>query len=221
MFYTISDLKKIIYLQKYIDNRKSNLKVAMRSITYTVGWYNCDNEFIQIIPPSNKDSRLEISPGLYSFYDLRHILTNVGVHLSLEVNKVNGKVTFSIPPYYKINMSKGLKSVLGLSSAEHLMSGTYIGDKPINFAPFGSLYIHLNQVKTENNIVDGAPSTVMAVVPVSDTPFGKSFTLRYDKPEFRELINGTISELAVRVTDENNREIDNHGLPMSIVLEFI
>lgn len=64
---------------------------------------------MQIIPPNKKDTRLQIPSDLYSFYDLRHILTNAGINLSLEVNKASGKITFRIPFDYKINISDGLK----------------------------------------------------------------------------------------------------------------
>lgn len=224
MFHVISNHNQTISLQRYIDNRQSDLKVGLRSITYWIGWFNLGREFMiwhltndQLKTPIT----LKIEPGLYSFYDLKHILTGAGLKLSIEVNRVNGIVTVNVPLGYMVKMSKGLRSALGLgTSSEDWIAGTFMGDKPTNFAPFKYLYVHLNQINTQTNFVDGVPSTLIGVVPITDKPFGESVTVRYEHPEFRQLINGTISELEVRITDENNRQLDNHGLPISVVLEI-
>ena len=46
-------------------------------------------------------------------------------------------------------------------------------------------------------------------------------TVRFEHPEFKRLKNGAITELKLVVKDENNTVVDNHGLPMSCVLEII
>ena len=40
-----------------IDNRHNNLRVGLRSITYTVGWFNVEEnqEFICLLPPSDEN----------------------------------------------------------------------------------------------------------------------------------------------------------------------
>ena len=46
-------------------------------------------------------------------------------------------------------------------------------------------------------------------------------TVRFEHPEFKRLKNGAITELKLVVKDKKNNVVDNHGLPMSCVLEII
>ena len=46
-------------------------------------------------------------------------------------------------------------------------------------------------------------------------------TVRFEHPEFKRLKNGAITELKLIVKDKKNNVVDNHGLPMSCVLEII
>ena len=63
--------------------------------------------------------------------------------------------------------------------------------------------------------------TIMAVIPTENKNFGDIVTVRFEHPEFKRLTNGAITELILVVKDENNNTVDNHGLPMSCVLEII
>ena len=39
-------------------------------------------------------------------------------------------------------------------------------------------------------------------------------------PEYKNLSDGTIHELKVRVTDSYQKLVDNHGLPIAVTLEI-
>ena len=52
-------------------------------------------------------------------------------------------------------------------------------------------------------------------------PTNQPTTVRFEHPEFKRLKNGAITELKLVVKDEKNNVVDNHGLPMSCVLEII
>ena len=77
-----------------------------------------------------------------------------------------------------------------------------------------------DRLNTAENFYDGAPTSLLGIVPVSDKPFGSAVSLHFEHPHFKKLTNGTISELEIYVTDENNQMINNHDLPINIVLEI-
>ena len=60
-----------------------------------------------------------------------------------------------------------------------------------------------------------------AVISIENKSFGDIVTVRFEHPEFKRLKNGAITELKLVVKDENDNTVDNHGLPMSCVLEII
>jgi len=45
MFETLSNVQsgEAIRLQQCIDNRSGNLRIGLRTLTYTVGWYNIED----------------------------------------------------------------------------------------------------------------------------------------------------------------------------------
>ena len=98
---------------------------------------------------------------------------------------------------------------------------TYQGDRPLDFAVIKSLYVHLSDINESHNYHNGSPSDVLAVIPIENKSFGDIVTVRFEHPEFKRLKNGAITELKLVVKDEKNNVVDNHGLPMSCVLEII
>ena len=44
-----------------------------------------------------------------------------------------------------------------------------MGDIPVKLLVHKWLYIYLDQLSTTSNIVDGAPSTLLAIIPASDS----------------------------------------------------
>ncbi len=98
---------------------------------------------------------------------------------------------------------------------------THVGKRPVDFAPIKSIYIHLEQLNTSQNFANGAPSTILAVVPIENKEFGDIVYVRFEYPEFKYLSNGAITELQIIIRDENGIKINNNGLLMSAVLEII
>ena len=57
-------------LQVPIDNRRGGLKIGLRSITYTVGWFNVgENQEIR-----NRASTKRVPSGLYRVTDLQTMI---------------------------------------------------------------------------------------------------------------------------------------------------
>lgn len=215
VFHTITNvqLNKPCQLQNYIDNRDGNKTVGLKSITYWVGWFNITGN--QSFSTRNKQFDLE--PGLYNFNDLKNIFSDEGIDLS--VNKINGIITLDIPSGTDVQLSPGILSLLGIVSKHGLLTaGQHIGDKIIDFAKPKELRIYLNEISTSTNFIDGAPSSLLSIIPVSDKPFGKAVSYQLEFPVFKHLVNGCITELSIHITDENNKFLNNNGLPINIEL---
>ena len=213
MFHVISDVNNPVILQQYIDNRDGKECIGLKSFTYTLGWYNIDNEVIR----KRGEEQHKIMPGFYSFQQISDIFHSL--KMTLSVNEVNGIVSLNTP--VEVKLTRGLRSMLGLSKGHWLSENVnHLGEKPLDVAVIKSLYVHLEQLNTSQNYLDGAPSTILAVIPVPNKEFGDVVTTRFEHPEYKKLINGIISELKLEVRDEHNTKIDNHGLPISCVLEI-
>jgi hypothetical protein len=214
MFQLISNVDKTINLQQYIDNRDGCKRVGLKSLTYTLGWYNIVDEFIRI----DKEKPYQIPSGYYSFQQLVDVFQK-SYNISLQVDETNGKVVLNTPRELKI--SKGLNNMLGFENRRHFQPNeNSIGLKSLDMAVIKSLYIHLEQLNSSDNYLDGSPSKVLAVIPVENKQFGDIISVRFEHPEFKRLTHGAITELKLEVKDTNNKTIDNHGLPISVVLEI-
>ena len=213
MFHIISDVNNPVILQQYIDNRDGNKCIGLKSFTYTLGWYNIETELIQ----KKGEEQFRVPPGYYSFQQISDIFH--GLKITLSVNEVNGIVTMNANTEVKI--TKGLRSMLGFSKGRWFTPNkNHTSEKPLDFAVIKSLYVHLEQLNTSHNYFNGAPSTILAVIPVPNKAFGDVVATRFEQPEYKCLQNGTIGELKLEVRDENNNKIDNHGLPINAILEI-
>ena len=207
--HTLTNIQKPCQLQNYIDNRDSTKMIGLKSITYWVGWYNVTGK--QYL--ATKCKRIDLEPGLYNLNDLRQIFSDESVIMS--VNYTNGFVTLEIPPNKEIELSSGILSLLGLKHGR-LTAGRHTGHKMIDIAKTKELRDFLDQINTTNNFLDGEPSTLLGIVPVSNKLFGKVVSCRFEFPIFKKLINGCKTELSVCITDQNNTVLDNHDLPIII-----
>ena len=119
----------------------------------------------------------------------------------------------------EIELSSGILPLLGIVSKHgRLTAGRHIGTKMVDFAKPKELRVNLHQINTANNFVNGVPSSLLTIIPVSDGPFGKAVYLSFVRPVFKQLINGCITELSFRITYGNDAPRDNHGLPISVEL---
>ena len=165
---------------------------------------------------ATKNKRIDLQPGLYNFSDLKDIFSNEGIELS--VNKTNGLITQEIPPSTEIQLSSGIPSLLGIVSKHgRLAAGRHTGDKTVDFAQPKEFRIYLEKINTAPY---GAPSTFLAIVPVY-RPYGQAVACRFECPVFKKLINGCITELSVRITDEKDTVLNNHDLPKQIALNTV
>ena len=153
MFVTLANVQRgqAVGLQQYIDNRANNLRVGLRSITYTVGWYNVGKgEAFSWQIGGGSINTLDIPPGLYGFTQLKDLIEGSDINVNLEVNKANGLLTLTVPDGSKVRITNGLLTLLGLEdglSGQWLDGGTYLAGCPVDFMGTKTLHIHLEQIK--------------------------------------------------------------------------
>jgi len=229
MSHTISDVQRgeATRLQRCIDNCEGRLYIGLRSITFAVGWYNIEQgETFSWRSAGVAEETLDIEPGLYWFDRLKKLLNeaNATPNHTLEVNKVNGLITLTVSPGMEILLSDGLLELLGLDDGlggTWLTTGVYVGDRPINFAKRQVLWVHLDEISTTENTVDGNPSTLLSTVGVGDHSFGDIRTVNFSHPEYKRLRPATFAELNVSIRDKAGKIIQNHGLPIDVSLDIV
>ena len=213
--FTNVNLGQSFQLQKYISNMQSICKVGLKSMVYWIGYYNLnDKQYI-----ATKTKQIDIENGLYNFKDFKDIFSKENIDLS--VNKNNGIATLEVPVGTEIEISKEILALLGITSKHgRFTAGKYTGTKMVDFAKPKELHVYLDQINSTDNFVNGVPSSLLAIIPVSDISFGKCAYHSFDRPVFKNLTNGCITELSFKITDENNVLIDNHGLPIIVELNI-
>ena len=83
------------------------------------------------------------------------------------------------------------------------------------------LWVHLEEINTAENIVDGAPSALLACIGLGRHAFGDIDTVRMECPEYKRLRDGTIGELKVSVRDGSGKCLSNQDLPIHVALEVV
>ena len=82
------------------------------------------------------------------------------------------------------------------------------------------LYVQLKQTKNNHNYFNGIKTDILAKVPLTNDKFGALVQYKVDSPYFIPLENTTINSLELPITDENNKIIDFHGMPIYYTLEI-
>ena len=131
--------------------------------------------------------------------------------------KVPDLAEFNVPETLgTITLDRQLSRFLGINAVTKTFTGKYVGDRPVKLIVHKWLYIYLDQLSTTSNIVDGAPSTLLAIVPASDS----RGIINPSNPIFKKLEVGHIYQLNLRVLDENGTIVQNHDKSMTAVLDI-
>jgi len=227
MFHTITNVQTPIVLQQCIDNRNGGMLVGLRSVTYTVGWYNVGSEEMLSWRRSGSlevEGSFELPSGFYRVSRLRDLMQRkAGDYAAFRISSFTGLITLQVRAGWELCFTDGLLSLLNLDDglqSTWLDSGTYKGDRAVNVGT-KTLRVYLHQLSTTANFVDGAPSTLLALIGLGNYSYGDTNTIRFVNPEFKHLIRTSISELKVTVCDDTDRIINNHQQHISLGLEFV
>ena len=119
MFHLLTNVQsgEAVPLLQPIDNRDGRLRVALRQLTYTVGWYNVvqDESFSWRSDGAAEKTSL-VSPGLWSFRELQRRVQYDDVEL--QVDRSNRLITLTVPEGREVKFSDGLLGLLGLDDGK-------------------------------------------------------------------------------------------------------
>jgi len=203
------------------------MRVGLRSITVTVGWYNIEaGEMLSWRRSGSlEEGSFEFSPGFYRVSRMMNLMrSKTRENAIFRLSSFTGLITLEVLDGWELRFTDGLLALLNLDDGlrgSWLDSKTYQGNRAENFTGTKTLSVHLQQLSTTANFVDGAPSTLLALVGLDNYSYGDIKTIRFDSPEFKHLIRDSISELKVSIYDDKGKIIDNHQQRISLGLEFV
>jgi len=223
MFHTLTDVQRggAVSLQQYIDNRGDDLRVGLRSLTWWVGWWNWEGgEAFRWREAGGPPSIHKIHPGLYPESKITAEISDAIPGLRLAVGEHDGIIGLMVPARYEVLLSDPLRKLYGLDDEGWLDVGVYTGDRQVDFLPSKTVGLRLHQLNTTANVVDGAPSNILACLEAQCLKFGTAWSIHFPHPEMKLLQSGAITELEVEFVDASGKRIDNHGLPVHVTLEI-
>ena len=114
---------------------------------------------------------IRIPPGLYTLKGLIQVINNLipQIKLSLLVNGIITLTQEQNPRGAEIastSFDEKLVEILGFNKRA-IFEEIYVGRQPARLSTHILFYIYLDQISTSSNLVDGIPSTLLAVVPAS------------------------------------------------------
>ena len=224
MFVTLTQLQKgeASVLQTVIDNTCSKLNVALRGFHYEVGYRNVSSSAgilwrsaVADDQSSDRPRKIQVPAGLYNFEQLARVFMEEIPGVTLKITKATGTIKLNIPePSGMIKLSGDMRRILGIDERGWI-DGKYEGDRPAKSSAHKWFHIYLDQLSTTSNLVDGAPSTLLAIVPAAA---GGIVDINPHCPMYKKLEVGHIHQLNLRMLDENGTIVQNRERPITAVL---
>ena len=221
MFVTVTQInnEEAALINPVISNKDGCLHVALRGLNYEVGYHNIRLEMkIRLYDGVGAKAYL-IQPGFYSIEELIQTIKDAVPDISIKLAEETSIVTVTVKgANTQIYFDNNLSDILGFD--ETRITGKYVGDRPARVPPtFKFFYIYLDQLSTSSNLVDGAQSTLLEVLPASHSA-GDIISIDYPKPMYKKLQFGDIHQLNLRVLNERGEIVDNNKKLFIAVLEI-
>jgi len=124
IFHTLTNVQDgtAVPLQQPINNQNGNLWVGLRSITYTIGWFNVGPQEAISWRPSGKTEimgTIPFPPGLYSFPRLINLFSAIGINFTLRLNRVNCSAKMRVLTGWKVHLTDGLLAQLNFDNVDN------------------------------------------------------------------------------------------------------
>jgi hypothetical protein len=200
-----------IQLEDIIDNTNSNMMVGLREITYTSDWFNISDKLgnnVYKFRDSREQHTAEIYDGYYNLELLEKIVQYALPGFKLEHNLESDRLKITIPAGSQMNFLK-LSDLLGCKSG---WISSITCEKPHKFYTHKSLYVYLDKINTSKNILVtkqiGRKSNLLRKIATTDIQHGESTTISFERPQFRQLCDGSINELTISILDINGNKIN-------------
>ena len=214
MYITIS--KNLNKIYNGIDNNSGNLHVGLCEISYSVNWKNISGKLKnnQIFETGGKN--IIIPDGYYDFCTLSKIAFEP-LGIAAELNQANLLVTLKFTK--RTALSPNLANMLGFNQTLFENHTKITGKNPIKMAVNKSLYIHLNELNTNENLLNGNPSTLLEIIPTERSSYCERETKEYISPRYKRLSKGFFENLNISIKNENGEQVEFNDLLM--VLKII
>jgi len=143
------------------------MRIVLRSITYTVRWNNIEDSESISWRAAEEGSRIfkySIAPGLYNVTYFRNLVRRLGVNILLSADRHKGLILLILPREWLAKFTDGLLNLMELDdglNGQWLETGTYNGDRLVDFTGTRTLHVHLDQINTAENRLNGAPTTIL------------------------------------------------------------
>ena len=166
------------------------------------GWLlqhkQCPANYSYILYYPNTNNQLFYTPGFYTVDELIELLNRILPSSVRTQISESGIVTMSVEERESVFLRGNLlERMLGFDDIR--IEGKYVGSRPAFIpAPHRLFYICLDQLSTSTNLVDGTPSTLVAVVPAT-TDARNSIYVDFAHPIYKKLQVGDIHQLNLRV----------------------
>ena len=186
----------------------------------TVGWFNIEEEtsFEEWNKSTSVAKTIMVEPAPYTFDDLKWVLESGESDVLLEDTLGNGIASLTVGASWEIKLNPIIITLLCINptlAGKWITSGTHRGVHSLDLATIKDIYVHLQEVSTDDNAINGECSTLLDVVPSGQRGFGMIEDYRLKHSHFKRLCGCNIHQWRLSLHDGKNRPIDNHGLEVT------
>lgn len=198
-----------------LDGR--NWKIALAEINYSSRWYNISKSLGNNQFSVDRVTRT-IPDGYYNVCSLDEVLKPHRV--SIQLHAPTGYLRF-ITGEKKVVLPSGLSKKLGLHGPlEPPRASQFHATQPHHLAIHRELFVHLKELSTTKNIVNGLPSTLLRAVPVGNESCASGRTWTPLNLEYKRLKDSPITHFSIVLGAEGETlPFDYIRLTFSIVAE--
>ena len=210
----VNPLDEPVVLEHVIDNKERTYLVGLREITYTSGWFNVSKQIGNTVILTRKSedddtaTKIKVDNGYYNLETLERKLNTLLGSFKANYHQETGLVQITINKH--VNLGK-LSKIFGFRN-DWMAPGSYFGFSLPEFYNNKTLFLHLEQLNTSSSILarskkTAAYSTLLRTIPTVDDEYGFTTTYTFDKPQYRELVNNTITELTLSILDASGNKV--------------
>ena len=186
------------YTFKLSDLKKDNLRTPNEIFTMTPGAYEISEIGLEM------KSQIRRS----NFFSKRDIVLEPKISLHKCILKTDVLILFS----------KDLANVLGFKSTETYLPGTHLGERMVNINSVSDINIECDLIQGCYN--NGVSSNLLYSFPSNTVPSGYKLTERMNPPIYIPINRKEISNIHIRIVDQNDKIINLNGENISMYLHL-
>ena len=220
MFIILSTLNQTRRLAQYIDNKDGNWHVGVKDIYFRNGMFNVKEKVVMEGHPSpgNRGSSATLKAGNYTIKELKNFLLTYFKRILL--NKNSGKLTLVLntTKWSKVIIPKEFSHLLGFHGQTEFTKEFNKSTASVDLLPCSTLNFSLQDV--DGVFLDEQSSSVIKSIPYPETAFATLYSVTFKNPEFYKITKDVMTDITLHLRDERGDVIDNHGLPVYVLLQF-